>query len=192
MIGPNNCNLQARTIEETNNNSSKNSDKDNDPDKCTLTDEEFKQYGNRFPLKYTKGKPLGKGGQGIVFKGTDEKHVSYAIKQVCLSDCPLNQAIKEIELINNIFDDEPIDEMDEDGRQYLMPTRETKVTQKDLFIVMPLGGTSASKLAFNLKGEFHNSERIYNITNGPLYNKLNKDPNFLQDFVRKLVLGLSS
>jgi len=42
-----------------------------------------------------------------------------------------------------------------------------------------------------MKGEFYKSERVYSITNGPLYYKLNNEPRFLQDFIRRLVLGLS-
>lgn len=104
----------------------------------------------------------------------------------------ISQAQRELEIISSIFSGEPIDPMDEDGRENLMGIIDKKITPRDLFIVMPLGGSSASKLVYTLKGEFHNSERIYNITNGPLYHKLNSSPLFLQDFVRKLVLGLSS
>jgi serine/threonine protein kinase len=96
------------------------------------------------------------------------------------------------QLVPNFSLTKKIDEMDEDGRDNLMPFCDTKATQKDLFIVMPLGGTSASKMVYNLKGEFFNSERIYSITNGPLYTRLNTEPIFCQDFIRRLVLGLSS
>lgn len=50
----------SASIANTNNNTK--ADKD-----CTLTDEEAKLYGSRFPNRYTKIKPIGKGGQGIAF-----------------------------------------------------------------------------------------------------------------------------
>jgi len=55
---------------------------DNDKETCTLTEEEMKQYGNRFITNYTKGSPLGKGGQGVVFKATDNNNMPYAVKQI--------------------------------------------------------------------------------------------------------------
>ena len=161
-------------------------------EKIVLTDDEMKIYGKRFPSDYYKGPPLGKGGQGIVFKGTDDNNITYAVKQIPISECPLNSAMKEIELVNTLFHGDAIDEMDEDGRECLMRMVDSKVTAKDLFIVMPLGGVSCSKMVYTFKGEFFKSERIYSITNGLLYYKLHDDCFFLQEFVKKIILGISS
>lgn len=60
-------------------------------------------------------------------------------------------------------------------------------TNKDWWLVYELGGDSLSKMLFEVKGEFHNGERIYFINHQDFYFDVKKSKNLMRQFIQKLV-----
>jgi hypothetical protein len=57
----------------------------------------------------------------------------------------------------------------------------------DKWLIFELGGEPLSKCLFEVKGEFHKGERIYQINHQPFLQKLKESKAVLKDFLKKLI-----
>ena len=73
------------------------------------------------------------------------------------------------------------------GHQYISHLLERIEEKKDIWLVYELGGISLSKLLFDVKGEFHNGERIYFVNHQNFYLALKKNKHLLRQFIEKLM-----
>lgn len=60
-------------------------------------------------------------------------------------------------------------------------------TKFDYWIIYELGGPSLTKNLFEVKGQFHKGERIYNVEHQPFYFAVKQDINLLKQFIKLLL-----
>lgn len=60
---------------------------------------------------------------------------------------------------------------------------------KDLWLAYEVGGNSLSKMLFDVKGEFHNGERIYFVNHQDFYYDVKNNKMLLRQFLLKLMLA---
>lgn len=143
-------------------------------------------YGNREPQGYKKLKIVGKGGCGIVFicKSLKDSR-EYAVKQISKknkSDSAINDCKIEISVLMHLIGDSR-----SKGLEYIVKLIDYIEDNNDMWIVFEKGGKSLSSLMFKIKGEFHNSERIYSIKKGKFFQKLFSDDSNFKGFFQKLL-----
>jgi len=63
-------------------------------------------------------------------------------------------------------------------------------TRYDLWLVMEFGGVALTKLAYDIKGEFLQGERLYRVTHLPLLQAMKKDTTSLKVILRQLISAL--
>lgn len=137
--------------------------------KFDLTDNEKKIYGNRCPSGYTKQKVLGRGGCAIVWLAEKDNGPVYAIKQFPKKQSSVSSSQVEIEIFETLNCEALSDHK---GHEYISHLVEKIDEKKDVWLVYELGGNALSKMLFEVKGEFHNGERIYFINHQHFYSDL--------------------
>lgn len=63
-------------------------------------------------------------------------------------------------------------------------------TKRDIWLVMEFGGTSLTKMAYEIKGEFHRGERLYRVLHLPLLETMKRDLRVLKAVLRQLLSAL--
>lgn len=58
---------------------------------------------------------------------------------------------------------------------------------KDIWVFYEVGGSSLSKLLFEMKGEFYNGERVYNIIQLPLFKTFLRHQDTIKQLLRTLL-----
>jgi dual specificity tyrosine-phosphorylation-regulated kinase 2/3/4 len=148
-----------------------------------LSDTEKKVYGNRWPAGYTKIRVLGRGGWAIVWlakeNGSDEL---VALKQFPKKQISIGSAKVEKDIFDVIMDSN----ISHKGHKYISHLMEKINEKRDWWLVYELGGDSLSKMLFEVKGEFHNGERIYFINHQNFYFDIKKSKNLMRQFIQKL------
>jgi dual specificity tyrosine-phosphorylation-regulated kinase 2/3/4 len=154
--------------------------------KFTLTKEEEKTYGDRFPAGYKKLKILGRGGCALVWLAEDlTTGKKIAIKQISKSTGPnaVESSKREIHFGNIL------NEFSSPASDSIIQLLDSRVEKSDLWAFYEVGGTSLSKALFQVKGEFVKGERMYRIEHPDLYESF-KEMRNLQVFLRELLTAL--
>lgn len=76
------------------------------------------------------------------------------------------------------------------GMKHIAKLIECQETKKDIFLVMEYGGTSLTKMAYEIKGEFVRGERVYRAHHQPLLQSMKQNPIFLKILLRQLLSAL--
>lgn len=151
-----------------------------------MTMDEKSLYGNREPLGYKKVKIIGKGGCGIVYLCRCIKdNKDYAVKQISKknkSESTILDCKNEIMIINQLMSGS-----NKEGLDYIVRLVESFEDNQDIWLVFEKGGKSLSSLMFKIKGEFHNSERIYSIKKGLFFQSLFANTDNFKSFFKKLL-----
>lgn len=154
--------------------------------KFTLTKEEEKTYGDRFPAGYKKLRILGRGGCAIVWLGEDlSTGKKFAIKQISRFSGPnaIESSKREIHIGTLL------NESDHPASGSLIKLLDSKIEKSDLWAFYEIGGTSLSKALFQVKGEFVKGERMYRIEHPVLY-EFFKDIRNFQMFLQELIQAI--
>ena len=132
----------------------------------TMTADEEKVYGKRFIAGFERVRLLGRGGQALVWLGRRASDQQlFAVKQIALSAFVSEKgAMKEVELSEKIFEEEEAEEhLAAIGKKSIVRVIDCRRSNKDVFLVLDLGGPCLSKLVYSMKGEFVKSERVYGV-----------------------------
>ena len=151
--------------------------------KFSLSKDEEKIYGERFPTGYKKIRVLGRGGCALVWLAEDTlTGKKLAIKQVSrLSGSNAVDSCKREIHFGSILN------------EYYHPALEnvarllgSKSDKSDIWALYEVGGSSLSKSLFQVKGEFLRGERIYLIGHPPLFSEFSCIAS-LKKFARQMV-----
>jgi serine/threonine protein kinase len=157
------------------------------------------EYNDRFLAGYDKGRLLGRGACAVVWLAQPSGQKGYvAIKQVATGKTgkkrsDAESARKEIFFGSYFFHP--------GGEPKLSPTRcpginhiakllDYSETKRDIWMVMEFGGTSLTKMAYEIKGEFLRGERLYRVVHLPMLQAMKRDPEVLKDMLRQLLSAL--
>lgn len=134
--------------------------------KFSLSPEEEKLYGERFPAGYKKLKVLGRGGCAIVWLAEDSlTGKKVAVKQISrLSGSNAVDSCKR-----EIHFGSLLNEIAHPALKSIARLLGSKSDKSDLWALYEVGGLSLSKALYHVKGEFVRGERIYLIEHPPLY-----------------------
>lgn len=151
-----------------------------------LSDTDKALYGDRTPPGYTKLGFLGKGGAATVWLGMHkETGEKVAMKQFPKKG-DTNSVKQELKIAEKIFDS-GISEEEFPGLKSIAALLDETETKLDYWIIYELGGPCLTKNLFEVKGQFHKGERIYNVDHQPFYFALKSDTKILKQFIRKLL-----
>lgn len=150
-----------------------------------LTDTEKKIYGNRTPAGYEKLSVLGRGGCALVWLAINLK----TEEKVALKQFPKKQSsIGSSKVESAIFEAIDCDSTAEHkGHKYISHLLDKIEDKRDCWLVYELGGSSLSKMLFEVKGEFHNGERIYFVNHQNFYIDIKQNKDLLRQFLFKLM-----
>lgn len=134
--------------------------------KFTLTKEEEKIYGERFPTGFKKQKILGRGGCALVWLGEDTSSgKKLAVKQISRMSGP--NAIESCK--REIHFGTMLNELSHPALDSIVRLVDSKTEKSDIWALYEVGGTSLSKALFQVKGEFVKGERMYKIEHPNIY-----------------------
>lgn len=157
------------------------------------------EYSDRFLSGYEKGRLLGKGACAVVWLAAPVGHKDYvAIKQVAKGNTgkkrsDTESARKEIFFGSYFFHPggEPkVSASRYPGIEHIAKLLDYAETKRDIWLVMEYGGTSLTKMAYEIKGEFLRGERLYRVMHLPLLQAMKCDPDVLKDILRQLLSAL--
>lgn len=162
-------------------------------------EEDCSEYVDRFLVGYERCQLLGRGACAVVWLATPmgQKH-PVAIKQVAKGTTSKKRsdtdaARKEIFFGSYLFHEGGEPKLNPDkhpGIQNIARLFEHAETKRDIWIVMEYGGTSLTKMAYEIKGEFHRGERLYRAHHLPLLQRMKKSPNVLKSILAQLLSAL--
>jgi len=158
------------------------------------------EYADRFIPGYDKGRLLGKGACAVVWLAvpTGGKK-AVAIKQVIKGTsgkkrADTESARKEIFFGSYMFHTggEPkLPPARYPGIRHITKLIDYVETKRDIWLVMEYGGTSLTKVAYEIKGEFLRGERLYRVNHLPTLQEMKRNPIQLQRMLRQLLSALS-
>jgi len=157
------------------------------------------EYADRFLAGYDKGRLLGRGACAVVWLAapTGQKNL-VAIKQVAKGSngkkkSDTEAARKEIFFGSYLFHTggEPkLSPSRHPGIRHIARLLDYAETKRDIWLVMEYGGTSLTKMAYDIKGEFLRGERLYRVNHLPMLQAMKQDPAVLGDLLRQLLSAL--
>ncbi|CAK85917.1 unnamed protein product (macronuclear) [Paramecium tetraurelia] len=157
-----------------------------------MSEEEWQQFGDRFPQHFEKKKLLGRGGFSLVWLGEHKRtKEKFAIKQI-LSTNTHQSHMKEIWFGIHFFQDgQPKQQFTSfPGSKNLVRFLTYDIKPQDTWIFQEICGESLGNQLYDLKGKNINNERMYKLTHKPLYNTFRKDLTELKKLIRELAQAL--
>lgn len=157
------------------------------------------EYSDRFLPGYEKTQLLGRGACAVVWLAVPSgSRTPVAIKQVAKGTTgkkksDTDAARKEILFGSYFFEagGEPkVSPKQNPGIAHIAKLLDYVETKRDIWMVMEFGGTSLTKMAYEIKGEFHRGERLYKVVHLPLYESMKRDPRVLKAVLRQLLSAL--
>jgi serine/threonine protein kinase len=76
------------------------------------------------------------------------------------------------------------------GIQHIAKLLDHAETKRDIWLVMEYGGTSLTKVAYEIKGEFLRGERLYRVNHLPVLQSMKQNPAVLRSMLRQLLSAL--
>lgn len=163
-------------------------------------DEDCAEYADRFLEGYEKSRLLGRGACAVVWLAvpTGEPRTLVAVKQVAKGTSgkkrsDMEAARKEIFFGSYLFHagGEPkLSPARYPGIQHIAKLLDHAETKRDIWLVMEFGGTSLTKMAYEIKGEFHRGERLYRVDHLPMLQSMKQSTEVLKDLLRQLLSAL--
>jgi dual specificity tyrosine-phosphorylation-regulated kinase 2/3/4 len=151
--------------------------------KYSLSKDEEKVYGERFPPGLKKIRVLGRGGCALVWLAEDNlTGKMIAVKQV--SRMSGSNAVDSCK--REIHFGSLLNEIPHPALANVAKLVGSKTDKSDLWALFELGGMSLSKALFHVKGEFVKGERMYLIEHSPLYTHF-QTVHVIQKFLRELL-----
>ncbi|CAK9051651.1 unnamed protein product [Durusdinium trenchii] len=158
------------------------------------------EYSDRFLPGYEKEHLLGRGACAVVWLATPthDRRRPVAIKQVAKGTAGKKKsdteaARKEILFGSYFFHTggEPkVSPKKCPGIAHVAKLLDYVETKRDIWLVMEFGGTSLTKMAYEIKGEFHRGERLYRVLHLPLLEQMKRDVRALKAVLRQLLSAL--
>jgi len=162
-------------------------------------DDECAEYSDRFLTGYERSRLLGKGACAVVWLAvpTGQKGM-VAIKQVVKGTTgkrrsDAESAKKEIFFGSLFFrtGGEPkVSAVDYPGIQHIAKLLDYMETKRDIWLVMEYGGTSLTKVSYEIKGEFLRGERLYCVNHLPVMQAMKTDQAVLKSVLQQLLSAL--
>lgn len=135
-----------------------------------LSDTEKKVYGNRWPSWYEKLSLLGRGGCALVWLAINlQTNETVALKQFVKKQSSISSAKVEAAIFEAL---DLTHTSDHQGHNHISHLLDQINEGKDVWLVYEVGGNSLSKMLFEVKGEFHNGERIYFVNHQSFYHDI--------------------
>lgn len=165
----------------------------------TLEEEQLAEYSDRFIAGYDRGVLLGRGACAVVWMARPQgKQGVVAVKQAAKGDtgkrrCDTEAARKEIQFGSQVFQPggEPKLSLQQyPGIKHIARLLDYSETKRDIYLVMEYGGTSLTKTAYEIKGEFLRGERLYRVNHLPALQLMKRDPSELRRLLRQLLSAL--
>lgn len=163
-------------------------------------EEDCSEYSDRFLAGYDRGRLLGRGACAVVWLATPtgKRHQTVAIKQVAKGTTgkkrsDTDAARKEIFFGSFLFHEGGEPKLNPDkspGIKHITRLLEHSETKRDIWMVMEYGGTCLTKMAYEIKGEFHRGERLYRAHHQPLLQAMKQNPSVLKSILRQLLSAL--
>lgn len=162
-------------------------------------EDECAEYSDRFLPGYEKESLLGRGACAVVWLATaNGSRTPVAIKQVAKGTTGKKKsdteaARKEILFGSYFFHagGEPkVSPKKCPGIAHIAKLLDYQETKRDIWLVMEFGGTSLTKMAYEIKGEFHRGERLYRVLHLPLLETMKRDLRVLKAVLRQLLSAL--
>lgn len=167
---------------------------------ASLEEAEAAEYTDRFLSGYRRGRLLGRGACAVVWLAAplDQRHAAVAVKQVAKGTTGKKKsdaeaARKEISFGSLFFHagGEPkLSPAQHPGIEHITKLLDFQETKRDIWLVMEYGGTSLTKMAYEIKGEFLRGERLYRVDHLPLLQSMKRSPAVLKSLLRQLLSGL--
>eukprot|EP00927_Polykrikos_kofoidii_P023655 TRINITY_DN21719_c0_g1_i1.p1 TRINITY_DN21719_c0_g1~~TRINITY_DN21719_c0_g1_i1.p1 ORF type:complete len:838 (-),score=115.64 TRINITY_DN21719_c0_g1_i1:153-2666(-) len=165
-----------------------------------IVEEDCSEYSDRFLPGYQRNRLLGRGACAVVWLATPRGGTgTVAIKQVAKGTkgkkrSDTEAARKEI-LFGSYF-------FHTGGEPKLPPSRHPGIdriaklldhteTKRDIWLVMEYGGTSLTKCAYEIRGEFCRGERLYRVHHQPMLQSMKQRDSVLKSMLRQLLSALS-
>jgi serine/threonine protein kinase len=164
------------------------------------------EYSDRFLAGYDRGRLLGRGACAVVWLAAPSGGGGasapgggvVAIKQVAKGTTGKKRsdteaARKEVFFGSYFFGP--------GGEPKLAPARHPGIhhiaklldhaeTKRDIWLVMEYGGTSLTKMVYEIKGEFLRGERLYRVNHLPVLQSMKQNPAVLKSILRQLLSAL--
>jgi len=162
-------------------------------------EDECAEYSDRFLAGYEKGRLLGKGACAVVWLAAPAGQKGFvAVKQVAKGTqgkkrSDTEAARKEIFFGQYLFHsaaESRLSPSRDPGIHHIARLLDFQETKRDIWIVMEYGGTSLTKMAYEIKGEFLRGERLYRVNHLPMLQSMKQDPSVLRDLLRQLFSAL--
>lgn len=163
-------------------------------------EDECAEYSDRFLPGYDKESLLGRGACAVVWLAVPStgSRTPVAIKQVAKGTTGKKKsdteaARKEILFGSYFFHagGEPKVSLKKcPGIAHIAKLLDYQETKRDIWLVMEFGGTSLTKMAYEIKGEFNRGERLYRVLHLPLLETMKRDPRVLKAVFRQLLSAL--
>ncbi|KAL4503310.1 hypothetical protein ABPG72_000916 [Tetrahymena utriculariae] len=182
--------IHKQEVPSQNSQQNNNDKQTNSKQKWDLSEEEYNNFGDRFPKTLIKKKLLGRGGFALVWLGEDKQtKENYAVKQILSSNAHQTH-IKEIWFGSFFFKNGVTKEKYQmyRGVNNLSKMMNYEIKQIDTWIYYELCGESLGSSLYELKGEgYRGEERVYRVHYKKLYQSIKKD---LRQF-KKLIFELA-
>jgi len=158
------------------------------------------EYADRFLAGYEKSRLLGRGACAVVWLAAPAGQKGLvAIKQVIKGSTGKKRsdteaARKEIMFGSYFFHTggEPkLSTTRHPGIHHIAKLIDYVETKRDLWLVMEYGGTSLTKTAYEIKGEFLRGERMYRVVHLPVLQSMKRDLEIFKVMMRQLLSALS-
>lgn len=162
-------------------------------------EEQVAEYSDRFIAGYDRGTLLGRGACAVVWLARPQgKQGLVAVKQAAKGDtgkkrCDTEAARKEIQFGSRVFHQggEPKLSLQQyPGLKHIARLLDYSETKRDIYLVMEYGGTSLTKTAYEIKGEFLRGERLYRVNHLPALQLMKREPSELKRLLRQLLSAL--
>eukprot|EP00927_Polykrikos_kofoidii_P023657 TRINITY_DN21719_c0_g3_i1.p1 TRINITY_DN21719_c0_g3~~TRINITY_DN21719_c0_g3_i1.p1 ORF type:complete len:839 (-),score=131.85 TRINITY_DN21719_c0_g3_i1:85-2559(-) len=164
-----------------------------------IFEEDCSEYSDRFLPGYERNRFLGRGACAVVWLATPSGGTgTVAVKQVAKGTSgkkrsDTDAARKEIFFGSYFFHT--------GGEPKLSPSRYPGIegiaklldhteTKRDIWLVMEYGGTSLTKCAYEIRGEFLRGERLYRVHHQPLLQSMKQRETVLKSVLRQLLSAL--
>jgi len=166
---------------------------------AAIFEDDCSEYSDRFLPGYEKGQLLGRGACAVVWMAVPSgSKTAVAIKQVAKGTSgkkksDTDAARKEILFGSYFFAEggEPkLPLHSNPGISHIAKLLDFVETKRDIWMVMEFGGTSLTKMAYEIKGEFNRGERLYRVHHLPLLESMKKDQRVLKVVLRQLISAL--
>eukprot|EP00929_Paragymnodinium_shiwhaense_P007733 TRINITY_DN111646_c0_g1_i1.p1 TRINITY_DN111646_c0_g1~~TRINITY_DN111646_c0_g1_i1.p1 ORF type:complete len:427 (-),score=89.63 TRINITY_DN111646_c0_g1_i1:130-1410(-) len=164
-----------------------------------------REFGGRFLPEYQKRRLLGRGACGAVWLATSPRHNgAVAVKQVVKGgtgkhrsdEKAANNEIAVGELLFHPGGGSKLSPQLYPGMRHITRLLDVSETKQDLWLIMELGGSTLTKMLFEIKGEFVSRgvaqprERVYRVHHLPLYQAMKRDPRILKRLLRQILEAL--